>query len=234
MREKNKLQRRYERSSMTITPEENKLLHEKKVCVAGCGGLGGGVIEGLVRTGIGTVRAIDGDVFDETNLNRQVLSNEGNLGRSKAEEAVLQMKLINSEVVIEPVYEFLDESNAAELIRGFDAVVDALDNISSRRILERACEAENIPLVHGAIAGWNGQVSVVMPGDGTIAAVYEGESENGEEVLTGNPYFTPAVVSAIEVAETVKLLLGREGSLTGRMLTIDLLHHEYEIIDFRG
>lgn len=232
MIEEKKLQRRYERNSMTITPEENKLLRAKKVCVAGCGGLGGGVIEGLVRIGVGTVRAIDGDVFDETNLNRQVLSNEGNLGRSKAEEAVLQMKLINSEVRIDPVYAFIDESNAAELIRGFDAVVDALDNISSRKTLERACEAENIPLVHGAIAGWNGQVSVVMPGDGTIAAVYEGEEENGEEVLTGNPYFTPAVVSAIEVAETVKLLLGREGSLMSRMLTIDLLHHEYETIDF--
>ena len=171
-------------------------------------------------------------MFDETNLNRQVLSNEGNLGRSKAEEAVLQMKLINSEVRIDPVYAFIDESNAAELIRGFDAVVDALDNISSRKTLEHACEAENIPLVHGAIAGWNGQVSVVMPGDGTIAAVYEGEEEKCEEVLTGNPYFTPAVVSAIEVAETVKLLLGREGSLMSRMLIIDLLHHDYETIDF--
>ena len=135
---------------------------------------------------------------------------------------------IRDRVRIDPVYAFIDESNAAELIRGFDAVVDALDNISSRKTLERACEAENIPLVHGAIAGWNGQVSVVMPGDGTIAAVYEGEEEKGEEVLTGNPYFTPAVVSAIEVAETVKLLLGREGSLMSRMLTIDLLHHEYE------
>ena len=232
MIEEKKLQRRYERNSMTITPEENKLLRAKKVCVAGCGGLGGGVIEGLVRIGVGTVRAIDGDVFDETNLNRQVLSNEGNLGRSKAEEAVLQMKLINSEVRIDPVYAFIDESNAAELIRGFDAVVDALDNISSRKILERACESESIPLVHGAIAGWNGQVSVVMPGDRTLAAVYEGEEEKGEEVLTGNPYFTPAVVSAIEVAETVKLLLAREGSLISRMLTIDLLHHEYETIDF--
>ena len=232
MIEEKKLQRRYERNSMTITPEENKLLRAKKVCVAGCGGLGGGVIEGLVRIGVGTVRAIDGDVFDETNLNRQVLSNEGNLGRIKAEEAVLQMKLINSEVRIDPVYAFIDESNAAELIRGFDAVVDALDNISSRKTLERACEAENIPLVHGAIAGWNGQVSVVMPGDGTIAAVYEGEEEKGQAVPTGTPSFPPAVVSALEVAETVKLLLGREGSLMSRMLTIDLLHHEYETIDF--
>ena len=83
MIEEKKLQRRYERNSATITPETASC---EKVCVAGCGGLGGGgVIEGLVWIGVGTVRAIDGDVFDETNLNRQVLSNEGNLGRSKAE-----------------------------------------------------------------------------------------------------------------------------------------------------
>lgn len=232
MEEKKRFERRYERNRMTITPEENRLLHEKKVCVAGCGGLGGGVIEGLVRLGVGHVRAIDGDVFDETNLNRQVLSNESDLGMSKAEEAERQMKLINSEVRVEPMAVFLDESNASELIRGFDVVVDALDNISSRKILEKACEDEDLPLVHGAIAGWNGQVSVVMPGDRTIAAVYEGEDEKGEEVLTGNPYFTPAVISAVEVAETVKLLLDREGSLRSRMLTVDLLNHDYEVIDF--
>ena len=78
------MKRRYERNGIVITPEENKALAARKVCVAGCGGLGGGVIEGLVRSGVGNVVAVDGDVFDETNLNRQVLSNESNLGRSKA------------------------------------------------------------------------------------------------------------------------------------------------------
>ena len=232
MIEEKKLQRRYERNSMTITPEENKLLRAKKVCVAGCGGLGGGVIEGLVRIGVGTVRAIDGDVFDETNLNRQVLSNEGNLGRSKAEEAVLQMKLINSEVRIDPVYAFIDESNAAELIRGFDAVVDALDNISSRKTLERACEAENIPLVHGAIAGWNGQVSVIMPGDNLISSLYYDCEDRGEETETGNPSFTPAVISAIEAAEVIKILLKKQGALKSSMLMIDLLNHQYDVVEF--
>lgn len=226
------MERRYERNGIVITPEENKALAERKVCVAGCGGLGGGVIEGLVRSGVGNVVAVDGDVFDETNLNRQVLSNESNLGRSKAREAVRQMKEINSQVEVTAVEAFIDESNAEEIIAGADVVVDALDSVGARRILEGACEKQGIPMVHGAIAGWNGQVAVVMPGDRLMGELYSGEEDRGAEVSTGNPYFTPAAVSAIQVAETLKLLIGRESVLRNRLLMMDLLHHQYELIDF--
>ena len=129
------MERRYERNGIVITPEENKALAARKVCAAGCGGLGGGVIEGLVRSGVGNVVAVDGDVFDVTNLNRQVLSNESNLGRSKAREAVRQMKEINSQVEVTAVEAFIDESNAEEIIAGADVVVYALDSVGARRIL---------------------------------------------------------------------------------------------------
>lgn len=226
------MKRRYERNGIVITPEENRMLATRKVCVAGCGGLGGGVIEGLVRCGVGNITAVDGDVFDETNLNRQILSNESNLGKSKAGEAVRQMKEINSQVEVIAVETFIDESNAEQIITGSDVVVDALDNISARKVLEAACERQDIPMVHGAIAGWNGQVAVVMPGDRLIGELYSGEGDRGVEVRTGNPYFTPAVVSAIQVAETVKLLTGKGDVLRNKLLMIDMLHHQYEIIEF--
>ena len=177
------------------------------VCYVGDICLGGGVIEGLARLGVGYIRAVDGDVFDETNLNRQLLSKEKNIGMSKAEEAVRRIGEINSHVEAEAVRCFIDSGNAADIVRGVDAVIDALDNPEARIILEEACESAGIPLIHGAIGGWNGQVAVVMPGDRLMKTLYGG-CAGGEireaDAETGNPYFTPAVVSAIQVAETAK------------------------------
>lgn len=227
------MKERYIRNIGTITEEEQERLSGKSVCVVGCGGLGGGIIEGLARMGVGHLTVIDCDVFDFSNLNRQVLSNEDNIGHAKAIEARLQMKNINSDVQVDSIQAEFNEENGRSFVCGHDVVVDALDNIRARLALEDACEAENIPLVHGAIGGWNGQVSVIMPGDGLLHEIYAGheeESLNDDESPT-NPPFTPAVVAAIETAETLKLLLGRENTLAGKLLTIDLLNHEYEVIE---
>ena len=222
---------RYDRNIGTITIEEQQLLKTKSVCVIGCGGLGGGVIENLVRMGVGRLTVVDGDSFDVSNLNRQVLSNEGNLGKSKALEAAEQMHQINGEVEIKPIEGLLSADNAREIIGGCDVVVDALDNVEARLALEDACDVEEIPLIHGAISGWNGQVGVVMPGSGILHQIYESDMEDGSPT---NPSFTPAVVSALQASETIKVLLGREESLRNKLLMIDLLDHEYEVIDFGG
>lgn len=224
------MDRRYYRNIGTITEEEQRALAGKSVCVAGCGGLGGGIIEGLARMGVGRLTVIDGDVFEETNLNRQVLSNRDNLGHAKAVEAKLQMRSINDAVQVDSIQALIDGDNAADFIRGHDAVVDALDNVETRLALEDACREESIPLIHGAIGGWHGQVGVVMPGMGLLREIYGGE--DAEDERPTNPAFTPAVISGIQVAETIKVLLGKEESLAGKLLTIDLLNHEYEIIEF--
>lgn len=221
---------RYTRNIGTITEAEQQILAGKAVCVIGCGGLGGGVIENLTRMGIGRLTVVDGDVFDDTNLNRQVLSNQDNIGHSKAVEAKLQMKTINDNVEVFSIQTRLDTENAADIIRGHDVVIDALDSVPTRLALEDACAVKNIPLVHGAIDGWNGEVAVVMPGSLLLHELYGGWEED-PSVRGSNPSFTPAVVSAIEAAEAIKLLLGKE-SLAGKLLTIDLLNHEYEVIEF--
>lgn len=221
---------RYDRNIGTITIEDQAVLACKSVCVVGCGGLGGGVIENLTRMGVGELTLVDGDVFDESNLNRQVLSNEDNLGKSKALEAAEQMSRINSEITFVAIEDLLNEENAAAIIDGSDLVVDALDNVEARFALEKACSELNIPLVHGAISGWNGQVGVVMPGSGILSEIYM-DPEPTDDAPT-NPSFTPAVVSAIQASETIKMLLNREEALRNKILMIDLLDHEYEIIDF--
>ena len=139
---------RYIRNLGALTEKECALLRTKTVFVAGCGGLGGYLIEMLLRLGVGTIRAADGDSFEASNLNRQLLSSPSALGRAKAEAAVARAALVNPDVRFVPIPEFVTEENAAELIRGSDAVLDALDNIGARRILARSCAKENIPLIH--------------------------------------------------------------------------------------
>ena len=222
---------RYDRNIGTITIEEQRLLNTKSVCVVGCGGLGGGVIENLTRMGVGELTVVDGDSFDVSNLNRQVLSNQENIGKSKALEAIEQMSKINSEITLIAIEDLLNKENAGSIIDGCDVVVDALDNVDARLALEDACAAERVPLVHGAISGWNGQVGVVMPGSGILHQIYEiGLQDN----TPTNPSFTPAVISALQASETIKVLLGREEILRNKLLMVDLLEHEYEVIDFGG
>lgn len=224
------MSRRYSRNIGTISKEEQAILSQKSVCIIGCGGLGGGVIENLTRIGVGKLTVVDNDMFDMTNLNRQVLSNEGNIGNSKAFEAAEQMKNINSDVIITPIQTEATEENCRQIIADHDLVIDAVDNIKTRIILEKACEEEGITLIHGAIAGWNGQVAVIRPGDKLLQNIYQGNEDRGDELQTGNPSFTPAVVSGLQAAEVIKVLLGREGVLEKKMLMIDLLEHEYEVI----
>lgn len=222
---------RYQRNMNTFSPEENAKFKNFHVCVIGCGGLGGYVIEMLGRLGIGHITAVDGDVFDETNLNRQILSSELLIGKEKAPEAKARMGQVNSEVEVTPFVKFLNQDNYREILTGHHIVVDALDNMSSRKMLAKGCEELGIPLVHGAIAGWYGQVSTIMPGDKTMERLYHGDENKGIEVELGNPSFTPALVAAVQVAEVTKVLFGKGDILQNKLLTMDLLNQEYDVFD---
>lgn len=222
---------RYQRNMKMLTPEENAALKDFKVCVVGCGGLGGYVIEMLGRLGIGHITAIDGDVFDETNLNRQLLSDSESLGKSKAIAAMERMLKVNPLIKVNPVYARFMEENGLALIEGHDVLVDALDNIESRLLLERLAETAGIPLIHGAIAGWFGQVATIFPGDRILGRLYPGGAKHGIEKDLGNPSFTPAMVASIQVGETVKVLIKRGDLLRHKLLMINLLNQQYEIIE---
>lgn len=222
---------RYNRNMNMLSPEENQKLRSFKICVIGCGGLGGYVIELLGRLGIGTITAVDGDVFEPSNLNRQLLSTEEGIGKSKADAAAERMKKVNSDVTVHPIQIFVTKENCDEIIQNHDLVVDALDNMTARRLLEEHCEQQNIPLIHGAIAGWYGQVSTIMPGDETLKKIYPPNENKGAETELGNPSFSPALVASIQVAEALKVLLHRGEILQRKLLTIDLLNQEYDVFD---
>jgi len=222
---------RYTRNRMTISEEENKILLKSKVCVVGCGGLGGHVIEMLARLCVGHITAIDGDVFDITNLNRQILSDVDKIGKSKALTAQSLIAVVNPEVKVYPVVAFLEESNADELLKEHDVIIDALDNIDVRFIIQEAAERLETPFVYGAIAGWYAQISTIYPGEKTLNKIYRDRKAGGQEKKLGNPAFTPALASAIEVSEVVKILLNKGDLLRNKMLFVNLLNQEYEVFE---
>ena len=217
---------RYIRNLGALTEKECARLRTKTVFVAGCGGLGGYLIEMLLRLGVGTIRAADGDTFEASNLNRQLLSSPSALGQPKAGAAAARAALVNPDVRFVPIPEFVTEENASELIRGCDAVLDALDNIGARRILARACAKENIPLIHGAICGWSAQAAVVMPGDDLIDRIYPEGARLGSKTSLS---FTPPFCAAMQVALCTRLLAGRPVE-AGRLTMTDLLDMEMENI----
>jgi molybdopterin/thiamine biosynthesis adenylyltransferase len=215
---------RYSRNIPALSEAECALLRTKTVAVIGCGGLGGYLIEFLARLGIGSIRCVDGDTFQESNLNRQLLSTVSLLGVNKAEAAADRVKAINPDVQVTAIPVFLDADNAEDLIKDCDAVFDGLDNIHSRRILAQACRSEKIPYIYGAIAGWVAQAAIYMPEDNWIEKLYP------EDVVIKDKSalsFIPALCAAMQVSLCTRVLTGRAVQ-TGKLHYADLLYEEYE------
>ena len=217
---------RYERNIPALTEAECALLRSKRVLVVGCGGLGGHLIDLLARIGVGFLRVVDGDVFEPSNLNRQLLSEVPLLGVSKARAAAARVSRVNPEISVEAVDSFLTEKNARRLLLSCDVVLDGLDNIESRRILAEECQRAGIPYIYGAVNGWVAQAAISMPGDHLVQRLYpEGAVLKNKSVLS----FTPALCASMQVALCVKLLTGRPVE-TGKLYYFDLLNQEFESI----
>lgn len=217
---------RYERNFPAFSEEDFERIRHARVCVVGCGGLGGYIIEMLARVGIGSLILIDGDVFEDSNQNRQIFSTEKNLGTPKAKAAATRVKLINKDVTTTYYHDYLNEENGSTLIGSADLVVDALDNVAARLTLQTLCKEKNIPLIHGAIGGWFAQITTVFPEDDTLSRLYTGEKEYDSKAL-GNPSFTPALAASLQVSEALKVLTGKEEILRNKLLYIDLLANDF-------
>jgi molybdopterin/thiamine biosynthesis adenylyltransferase len=227
---------RYERSQGTVGWEGQVKLLESAAAVVGCGGLGGWIVEGLARMGVGHLILIDGDTFGENNLNRQALCTEANLGQLKIEAARERIARINSatKVTVHPV--MANEESMGEMLAGADVVVDALDTLPTRLVLQKVAQSLGIPVVHGAIGGCVGQVMTVFPGDEGLYALYgRGDvPERGIEARLGNPAATPMMVAAWQIQEVIKILLGTGEPLRNRLLFMDAESGVAEILEIGG
>jgi len=223
--------RRYEKNLGAFSREELVLLRGKSACVVGCGGLGGHAAMTLARFGIGRLTLIDGDVFETGNLNRQVFCTEDNLGRSKAVEAKEALFRINSQISISAQNTMLTEENAIGLLSGHDIALDCLDNLPARLLMESECGKTGIPLVHGAVTDFYGQVCSVFPGDNILHAIYTENHRESKDASFGAPPFSPQLVAAIQCGEALKILAGKGAVLRKQLLTIDLLSNSFEIFE---
>ncbi len=217
------LPRRYLRSLGTVGLEGQARLLRSTVAVVGLGGLGGSVVEALARMGVGRLIVVDSDAFEDHNLNRQLLGTEADLGLSKVEAARRRVAQINNAVeVIGHAVRFSQE-NAVELLAGARVIVDALDRLSTRLTLQEAAQALGVPMVHGSIAGYLGQVTTIFPGDPGLRALYPGDQvpDQGAEIQLGCPAATPMMVAGWQVQEVLKILLGRGEPLRNRLLIMD-------------
>lgn len=224
---------RYQRNQRSLSCGQQLSLFRSKVAVIGCGGLGGYIVEELARVGIGNITIVDPDTFEEHNLNRQLFSKLDNLGQPKVAVAADRILEINPAVTIVPVHDAFTGRNGSVLIEKVDVVADALDSIHRRLELAEVCEKCGIPLVHGSVGGWYGQVTTQFPGEYTLQKIYSRhDDERGIEKDLGNLSFVVPIIASIEVAEIVKILLGEGSTLRGKMLSLNFLDVEFTEITF--
>ena len=220
---------RYSRNMGAITPKEQEKLKNSRVLIVGCGGLGGNRLMYLARIGVGHITVADPDVFEESNLNRQMFATELTLGQKKVRAAAEAVRSINPEVEITCYEEVFTVEKGMEWGKNQDLLIDAVDNIAARRDMARVCEALEIPMIYGAVRGWNLQVSVFPP----QKAVQKLQLLYPKDTLPEDKSSLSFVVSAcasIQSAEAVKRLLDKESELDGQLLFGDLLNGEWETL----
>ncbi len=200
-------------------------LLRSRACLIGLGGLGGLAALLLGRLGVGALTLVDGDVFDESNLNRQMLSSPRRIGRPKAQCAAEELAALCPYVSLRAEQAWAEADNLPGLLAGAEVVVDCLDNLPARYTAEQAAHAAGLAFVHGAVAGLEGFIMVSRPGGPGLAALYGPEpvpKAQGAELRLGVPTMTPAQVAGLQVNEAVKLLLGRPALEPGLVLHLDL------------
>lgn len=194
-------------------------LARARVLVAGAGGLGCTVCTYLAAAGVGALHVVDGGQVELSNLNRQVLYSVGDIGKAKAPTLQVRLRDLNPGVQYEAFHAVITAESVCGMLNGMDLAVDALDNLLTRLVLNKACLDKGIPLVHGAVHGFEGQAMTVIPGRGPCLMCLFGESEyTGLIPVLGT---VPGIVGCIQATEAIKILTGLGALLTGRLLLID-------------
>jgi molybdopterin/thiamine biosynthesis adenylyltransferase len=215
---------RYLRNYGTMGFEGQLRLLRATAGIVGVGGLGGLIAELLARMGVGRLVLIDSDRFEDSNLNRQLFSTQDNLGRNKVDCIRERIGEINSATALFPHAQRVDSGNSERILDGCDIIADALDTIPGRFVLQKAAANLRIPLVHGAIGGFLGQVTTIFPGDKGLYAFYphgESSQDTHAETVLGTPAATPAMIASWQAQEMIKYLSWQGELLRNRMLIVD-------------
>ncbi len=200
-------------------------LKNSKICVVGVGGLGNPITTRLAAMGVGTLRIVDRDVIELSNLHRQTMFDEDDVGQVKVEVAAKKLQKLNPDCKIEALAVSVNDYTALEVVQGCDVVVDALDSVNARYALNKACVKFGIPFVTGAAVGVSGQIFTILPG--TSACYYcmfpalDEDSMPTCSIEGVHPSIL-SIVGGIEVSEAVKVVLGKKPSLSDKILHVDI------------
>ncbi len=205
--------------------EGQEKLKKAKVVIAGGGGLGSPSSIYLAAAGVGTLRIIDHDTVELSNLNRQILHWDKDVGRNKVDSAAEKLKQLNKEINIEALDETINENNVSELVGDFNVIVDAMDNLETRYLLNRVAVKNRIPFVHGAIYGFEGRAMTVIPGEtACLRCIYRGPVPEEKFPVIG---VTPAIIGSIQATEVIKYIVGTGRLITDRLLVYDGLNMKF-------
>lgn len=220
---------RYHRQLKIFGPDAQKKLKRATVAVVGLGGLGSPASIYLTAAGVGKMILIDPQLVESSNLNRQILHGEKDIGRKKAESAKKSLRQLNSHAELTAVGHSLRKENV-KYLRDVDLVVDALDNFESRYLLNEFCVRESIPFVHGAVEGTQGQVSAIIPNHTPcLKCLVPEPPESRERVsILGT---TAGLFGVLQANEAIKILTGQGAPLTGKLLLFDLAENDGNIVD---
>ena len=213
---------RYDRQIMIrgFGEEGQEKLKRAKVIIAGSGGLGSLTSTYLAVAGVGVIRIVDNDKVELSNLNRQVLHWDEDIGRRKVASAAEKLKKLNPETEIEAIDEMITEANVSQFVAGFDLVVDAMDNLPTRYLLNKAALEKDIPFFHGAVYGFEGRAMTIIPGKtACLECVYHGATTPKEKFPVIG--VTPAIIGCIQATEVIKYIVGIGELLTNRLLIYD-------------
>jgi molybdopterin-synthase adenylyltransferase len=219
---------RYKRQILLFGEEGQEKLKRAHIFIAGAGGLGSPISLYLAVAGVGTITIVDMDVVDQTNLNRQILHFDRDIGKKKTVSAEEKLSAINPDIRINAIDARIDETNAATLIGNADGIVDAMDNYPTRYLLNTVAIRKNIPLFHGAIRGFYGQATTIIPGKTPcLKCIFPKAPPKEVFPVVG---VTPGIIGTIQATEVLKYLLNSGDLLTNRLFIWDgLLAHAEEI-----
>jgi sulfur-carrier protein adenylyltransferase/sulfurtransferase len=215
-------------------PEAQKKLQESRVLVVGAGGLGVPVLQYLAGMGVGVLGLVDGDTISLSNLHRQVLYAEAEVGHLKVEVAARKLRQLNSSIQIIPFPEALTRANALDIMRSYDLVIDATDSFEARYLINDACVILHTPFVYGALHQFEGQVSVFnFNGGPTYRCLYP-TPPSGQEIPDCNSGgvlgVVPGLIGGQQALEAVKVITGIGSSLSGYLLLLDFLNQsQYKV-----
>jgi adenylyltransferase/sulfurtransferase len=210
---------RYKRQILLFGEVGQETLKNSKIFIAGAGGLGSPVSIYLAVAGIGTLVIVDNDTVELTNLNRQILHGDSDIGRKKTESARETLTRLNPDIEIIVKDATIDESNISSLVGNSQGIVDALDNFPTRYLLNQTAFEKNIPLFHGAIRGLYGQVTTIIPGKTPcLSCIFPHPPPKEVFPVVG---LTPGLIGTVQATEVVKYLLVTGDLLTNRLLLWD-------------